>query len=45
MYRRHRIENRFAKISEFRTVTTRYDRTKPGFRATILPAAAVIAAT
>ena len=41
---RCRIGNRFLRIREFRAVTTRCDRTKPGFRATVLPVAAVIAA-
>ncbi len=39
-----RIGNRFARTGEFRAVATRCDGTGPGFRATIPPAAAVIAA-
>ena len=36
------IENGFAKLKEFRAVTTRYDKTDTGFRANILLVAAVI---
>ena len=44
MYRwRHLIENYFARLKEFRAVATRYDKTDGSFRATINPAAAIIA--
>ena len=45
MYRwRHLVENYFAKIKEFRSIATRYDKTVESFRANINLAAAVIAA-
>ncbi len=45
MYRwRHLIENYFAKIKEFRSIATRYDKTAESFEANINLAAAVIAA-
>jgi transposase len=45
MYRwRHLVENYFAKIKEFRSIATRYDKTIESFRANINLAAAVIAA-
>ncbi|GGJ45250.1 hypothetical protein GCM10011320_60840 [Neoroseomonas lacus] len=40
---RHRIENCFAKLEEFRAVATRYCKTDTSFRAAISLAAAVIA--
>ena len=45
MYRwRHLVENYFAKIKEFRSIATRYDKTAESFRANINLAAAMIAA-
>jgi len=45
MYRwRHLVENYFAKIKEFRSIATRYDKTIESFSANINLAAAVIAA-
>jgi transposase len=45
MYRwRHLVENYFAKIKEFRSIATRYDKTVESFKANINLAAAVIAA-
>jgi len=45
MYRwRHLVENYFAKIKEFRSIATRYDKTAESFEANINLAAAVIAA-
>jgi transposase len=45
MYRwRHLVENYFAKIKEFRSIATRYDKTAESFSANINLAAAVIAA-
>jgi transposase len=45
MYRwRHLVENYFAKIKEFRSIATRYDKTVESFEANINLAAAVIAA-
>jgi transposase len=45
MYRwRHLVENYFAKLKEFRSVATRYDKTVESFSANINLAAAVIAA-
>jgi len=41
---RHRTGSPFAKVREFRAVATRCGTTEPGFRATVLLAAAVIAA-
>ncbi len=41
---RHRIENFFAKIEEFRAIATRYDRTDESFAAAIHLVAGVIAA-
>jgi transposase len=41
---RHLVENYFAKIKEFRSIATRYDKTIESFRANINLAAAVIAA-
>ncbi len=46
MYKwRHRIENFFARIKEFRAVATRYDKTDESFAAAIHLVAGVIAAT
>jgi transposase len=45
MYRwRHLVENYFAKIKEFRSIATRYDKTAESFEANINLAAALIAA-
>jgi transposase len=45
MYRwRHLVENYFAKIKEFRSIATRYDKTAESFSANINLAAALIAA-
>jgi transposase len=45
MYRwRHLIENYFAKLKEFRSIATRYDKTIESFSANIHLAAAIIAA-
>ena len=45
MYRwRHLVENYFAKIKEFRSIATRYDKTAESFSANINLAAAMIAA-
>jgi transposase len=45
MYRwRHLIENYFAKLKEFRSIATRYDKTAESFSANINLAAAIIAA-
>jgi transposase len=45
MYRwRHLVENYFAKIKEFRSIATRYDKTVESFEANINLAAAMIAA-
>lgn len=45
MYRwRHLIENHFAKLKEFRSIATRYDKTDESFSANINLAAAMIAA-
>ena len=45
MYRwRHLVENYFAKIKEFRSIATRYDKTVESFSANINLAAAMIAA-
>jgi transposase len=45
MYRwRRLIENTFAKLKEFRAVSTRYDKTDASYAATIHLAAAIIAA-
>ena len=45
MYRwRHLVENYFAKIKEFRSIATRYDKTAESFSANISLAAALIAA-
>jgi transposase len=45
MYRwRHLIENYFAKLKEFRTIATRYDKNDRNFEANIYLAAAIIAA-
>jgi transposase len=45
MYRwRHLIENYFAKLKEFRSIATRYDKTAESFSANINLAAALIAA-
>ena len=41
---RHRIENYFAKLKEFRAIATRYDKTDRNFEANIFLAATVIAA-
>ena len=44
MYRwRHRIENTFAKLKEFRAVATRYDKTDTSYAAAIHLAGAIIA--
>ena len=40
---RHLIENTFAKLKEFRAVSTRYDKTDTSYAAAIHLAAAVIA--
>ncbi len=46
MYRwRHRIENFFARIREFRAVATRYDKTDASFAAAIHLVSGVVAAT
>ena len=46
MYRwRHRIENFFARIREFRAVATRYDKTDTSFAAAIHLVSGVVAAT
>ncbi len=46
MYRwRHRIENFFARIKEFRAVATRYDKTDTSFAAAIHLVSGVVAAT
>ncbi len=37
--RRHRVENFWARMKEFRAVATRYDKTAAAFRAGILIAA------
>ena len=42
--KRHRIENFFAKIKEFRGIATRYDKTASSFAAGIHLVAGVIAA-
>ena len=42
---RHQVENFFAKIKEFRSVATRYDKTDESFAAAVHLAAGVIAAT
>ena len=45
MYRwRHLVENYFAKLREFRSIATRYDKTIESFSANINLAAAIIAA-
>ncbi len=45
MYRwRHRIENVFARIREFRAVATRYDKTDASFAAAIHLVSGVVAA-
>ena len=45
MYRwRHLVENYFAKLKEFRSIATRYDKTAESFSANINLAAAMIAA-
>jgi transposase len=45
MYRwRHLVENYFAKIKEFRSIATRYDKTAESFSANINLVAAVVAA-
>ena len=45
MYRwRHLIENYFAKLKEFRSIATRYDKTIESFSANIHLATAIIAA-
>jgi transposase len=45
MYRwRHLVKNYFAKLKEFRSIATRYDKTDESFRANINLAAALIAA-
>ncbi len=45
MYRwRHLVENYFAKLKEFRSIATRYDKTDESFSANINLAAALIAA-
>ena len=45
MYRwRHLVENYFAKLKEFRSIATRYDKTAESFSANINLAAAIIAA-
>jgi len=41
---RHRIENFFAKIKEFRAIATRYDKTASSFAAGIHLVAGIIAA-
>jgi len=41
---RHRIENVFAKIKEFRMIATRYDKTASNFAARIHLVAEIIAA-
>ncbi len=41
---RHRIENFFAKIKEFRGLATRYDKTRASFAAGIYLMAGVVAA-
>ncbi len=46
MYRwRHRIENVFARIREFRAVATRHDKTDTSFAAAIHLVSGVVAAT
>ncbi len=46
MYRwRHRIENFFARIREFRAIATRYDKTDASFAAAIHLVSGVVAAT
>ncbi len=46
MYKwRHRIENFFARIKEFRAVATRYDKTDTSFAAAIHLVSGVVAAT
>ena len=46
MYRwRHRIENFFARIKEFRAIATRYDKTDESFAAAIHLVSGVVAAT
>jgi len=42
---RHRIENFFAGIKEFRAIATRYDKTDESFAAGICLVAGVVAAT
>ncbi len=39
--RRHRVENFWARMKEFRAVAARYDKTAAAFRAGILIAAAL----
>ncbi len=46
MYKwRHRIENFFARIKEFRAIATRYDKTEASFAAAIHLVSGVVAAT
>ncbi|MCC7016356.1 MAG: transposase, partial [Rhodospirillales bacterium] len=39
---RHRIENAFARLKDFRRIFTRYDRLARNFMATVFLAAAIV---